>query len=182
MKDPMIELSVIIPTYQEKADSFVARALRAYPDDPRIEYLVVDCETTSDIKAQLRRPGLTFIDAPGSNRAQRLAMGLAQAKGELIVFHHPRSLLDPEALFYLLSLGNKKLWGGFTHSFDQKGMMLRWTSWYSNNIRPRLFGIVYLDHCLFFHRSLLTRPLPEIPIFEDTAISEILREQGSPKI
>ncbi len=178
----MIELSVIIPTYNELEDSRLIRSLACYPQDPRIEYLWVDFNTEEKVRNQIQRQDFIFIDVPHSNRAQRLAKGLSEAKAELILFHHPRSVLDPQGISYLLNLENKKSWGGFTHSFDQTSLMLRWTSWYSNQIRPKLFKIIYLDHCLFFHRSFMDQPLPEIPIFEDTALSEILRKKKRPLI
>jgi hypothetical protein len=94
----------------------------------------------------------------------------------------------------------KDWWGGFTHQFDNDNdgngntmgisnrpiisthWLLRFTSWYSNTIRSRprsiLFGygnILYLDHCIFFTRAALTRPIPPVQIFEDTELSMILR-------
>ena len=68
---------------------------------------------------------------------------------------------------------NEVTWGGLTHKFDVKHPLLKFTSWYSNMVRGRIREILYLDHCIFFKRSLLSEeaPVPEVDIFEDTLLS-----------
>ncbi|NQZ02804.1 MAG: glycosyl transferase, family 2, partial [Bdellovibrionales bacterium] len=118
----------------------------------------------------------------GSNRAERLQKGYELSSGSLVIFHHPRSLLAQGAFDWLLAEGQNLAWGGFTHEFDNSHPLLRFTSFYSNRIRPRFGRVVYLDHCIYFQRDLLDSPIPSIPIFEDTEISKILAKHGSPKI
>ncbi|MCW7500919.1 glycosyltransferase family protein [Leptospira soteropolitanensis] len=111
----------------------------------------------------------------GTSRAERLNMGFHKTKGELVLFHHPRSFLPPEAINHLIELSCKKVpeicWGGFLHQFDKEHMFLRLVSWYSNSIRFRRKGIVYLDHCIFFDRRLWKTDLKIQYIFEDTELS-----------
>ena len=49
---------------------------------------------------------------------------------------------------------------------------------FSNNIRSKFRSIIYLDHCLLIRRDLLLHVggIPQIDIFEDTKLSEGLRE------
>ncbi len=55
---------------------------------------------------------------------------------------------------------------------------LKFTSFYSNYIRGDLRGIYYLDHCIYSEKKLLEEIglVPEIDIFEDTAICIKLRK------
>lgn len=127
--------------------------------------------------------GLELLEMPdGDSRAARLQAGIEAAKAELVLLHHPRSLVAADGLRWLVEHSGEVSWGGFTHSFDWSHPVLRFTSWYSNRVRARLKGIVYLDHCVFFQKSLLTRPIPPVEIFEDTELSKILRESGPPKV
>ncbi|MCW7463688.1 glycosyltransferase family protein [Leptospira limi] len=108
-------------------------------------------------------------------RAERLNLGFHRSHGHMILFHHPRSLLTNDAIEFLIQESEKKeksiVWGGFTHQFDRRHILLQWISWYSNVIRIRWKGIVYLDHCIFFSRELWTSDLPVQYLFEDTELS-----------
>lgn len=116
------------------------------------------------------------------NRAERLNLGVQRAQGQMILLHHPRSRVDPSAIAYLVKNQDQKIWGGLTHQFDNPHSLLKFTSWYSNHVRAKFFRILYLDHCVFFHRSLWRSPIPDVPIFEDTLLSYQLRSFGPPRI
>ncbi len=151
-------LSVIIPTNNESDNSFFVRTLQSLSQFKEIEVICID-----------KSEALT--------RAERLNIGFQRAQGSMILFHHPRSFLVPEGIQYLIENKNKKMWGGFTHKFDVSHPLLKFTSWYSNRVRGQRLGVVYLDHCIFFHRSLWLNPLPAIEIFEDTVLSQNFNRQ-----
>lgn len=151
-------LSVVIPTNNETDNPFFMRTLQSLSQFNQIEVICIDKS-----------------DAP--SRAERLNIGFQRATGSMILFHHPRSYLDPQGIQFLLENKNKKFWGGFTHKFDVNHPLLKFTSWYSNRIRGQRQGVIYLDHCIFFHRSLWLGPLPSIEIFEDTILSQNLNRQ-----
>lgn len=156
-------LSVIFPTDSEPETDFLAEALTNLRQ-------VKDCEVI-----------LVGLDqAP--TRAERLNIGVHLAKGSMILFNHPRSRLDREGIEYLIRNSEKIMWGGFTHRFDLVHPLLAFTSWYSNRVRPRVQGILYLDHCIFFHRSLWRADIPAVAIFEDTLLSKELRLHSRPKL
>lgn len=120
------------------------------------------------------------------SRAERLNIGYHRAQGEIILFHHPRSFVDPNGIRILVEISqrpNRELqWGGFTHKFDMHHGLLKFTSWYSNRVRARLRGILYLDHCIFFDRRLWQGDLPNVDIFEDTLLSYIFRKVTMPTV
>lgn len=121
----------------------------------------------------------------GQSRAERLNIGFHRAKGQIVLFHHPRSVIDLSGIHFLIqrSLDHQRIlfWGGFTHRFDFSHPLLNFTSWYSNKVRAKR-GIVYLDHGVFFDRGLWKRDLPNVDIFEDTLLSNEFRKSCMPKI
>lgn len=154
-------LSVIIPTAGEIENIFFTKTLSMLAAFTEVEVICID-------------------RASAKTRAERLNQGFAKAKGSMILFYHPRSLLDPKGIQYLVQNSEIVFWGAFTHAFDVIHPLLRFTSWYSNKIRGKINGIFYLDHCIFFHRTLWKENLPAIEIFEDTVLSQILKNQIQP--
>ncbi len=121
-----------------------------------------------------------------ATRAERLNVGFHKAQADTILFHHPRSWLADTAFDELFEIKNINInnnllfWGGFTHQFDLSHFLLKFTSWYSNYVRgPR--GVLYLDHCLFFHRSLWKSEIAPVAIFEDTLLSQNLMKASGLK-
>jgi hypothetical protein len=176
-------LSVIIPTHQEKSDSWLKQMAVHYPrGNGRIQYLVVDHDTPSILFNSLDRDDFEVVTTHACTRAAKLQLGIERSQGEWVLCHHPRSVIELGGLESLLATTEgRPHWGGFTHSFDKRHWGLAWTSFYSNQVRPRLSSILYLDHCIYFHKSLLDRPIPDIPIFEDTELCKILRRHSRPQ-
>jgi hypothetical protein len=177
-----IRLSVVLPTHRENENTYLLKIAETYPQCPGLELIVVDSETSPSVLDKIKRPDFKISSLPQSTRAAKLNHGLEMSMGAMVLFHHPRSLVETQGLHYLIENHDHLVWGGFTHRFDQDDWGLKFTSWYSNRVRPQLSRILYLDHCVFFQRRLLTQKLPDIPIFEDTELSYILRKYGSPEI
>ncbi len=154
-------LSVIIPTAYESETVLFGQAVDCLAKYQNVELICVD-------------------KSEAKTRAERLNLGFERARGSMILFYHPRSFVDPKGIEYLIEHSEKILWGAFTHQFDHSHFLLKFTSWYSNKIRGQGRGIFYLDHCIFFHRSLRKKPIPPVEIFEDTVLSAQLRGQQSP--
>lgn len=127
---------------------------------------------------------MQIVQLETNSRAQKMNHAASLTQAETLLFLHPRSYLEKNALENL----SKKLqqndieWGAFSHQFDKKSFLLDFTSWYSNNIRGSISKIYYLDHCLFIKRSLFEKigGFPNLSIFEDTAICQKLRKHSSP--
>jgi hypothetical protein len=145
-------------------------------------------ETIHDARPQLEQTGtVKILESDATNRAQRLNHGIAASTGAVVLLHHPATLLpEVDALVNLQTAmaQSQSLWGGFHHRFDLDHWLLDFTSWYSNQIRVKRKGIVYLDHCIFVDRELLDRVgnVPDRDIFEDTLLSDRLRQFGMPTL
>lgn len=178
----MTRLSVILPTNNEAALDYLPRILARFAGRDDIELIVVDNASQDGTRQHIADSGAHCIDLPNSNRAQRLNAGIARAQGEWVLLHHPRSLAPADAPDLLAALPAAVRWGAFSHAFDQAHPLLAWTSWYSNRIRLDRTGIAYLDHCLFARRDTLPdNPVPDLDIFEDTALSRrLLATLGQP--
>jgi hypothetical protein len=132
-------------------------------------------------------PSFRVIETSATNRAQRLNVGIAASQGEVVLLHHPATLLPGEKALHWVDQAMQDStvqWGGFQHGFDWDHWLLRYTSWYSNQVRPRWSRILYLDHCIFVRRSLLTAigGVPDMDIFEDTVLSQRLGVVSAPRL
>ncbi len=126
---------------------------------------------------------IIYVDkSEAKSRAERLNRGFERSTGSMLLFYHPRSFVSTPGIEYLKSISEQKIWGGFTHQFDMDHWLLQFASWYSNRVRPKTSGVLYLDHCIFFHRSLFKKPIPAIDIFEDTLLSQQLSQSSKPVI
>jgi len=178
---------MIIPSLNDEAVPRMVRDYQAWSSD--IQLIIVEGgdpkEALAKISPELRQSYADFqhLSLPQSNRAQRLNRGIEEAKHPFILLKHPRSILSSQAISHALQLSEEEtpLWGGFEHCFDSRSLFLRLTSAYSNQIRGRLRGIYYLDHCIFFHRDLLTQPIPPFDVFEDTELCLLLLQEARPK-
>lgn len=170
-----MNVSVVIPVHRNGAD-WLPRILARLRE---VDGLEVICAGDAPPPVEA---GARFVRVEGPSRGARLQAGIDAAAHGTILLHHPRSMIAVDGLRWLASGGGAAGWGGFTHAFDWDHPLLRFTSWYSNRVRAGRRGIVYLDHCVYFDRKLLTRPIPPVDIFEDTELSLILRESGSPAL
>jgi hypothetical protein len=129
--------------------------------------------------------GWRVIASEAQNRAQRLTIGIAASTTAGVLLHHPATVLPARtALLQIDQAMNdvNVIWGGFHHGFDWDHWLLRFTSWYSNQVRARLGRILYLDHCIFARKSALDAisGVPDLDIFEDTVLSQKLQAFGPP--
>lgn len=177
-------MSVILPTYNEMALGFLPKIIAALTSCSDVEIIVVDRNSSDGTSEWLKEQPVQLISTEENSRASRLNIGVSKACGEIILLHHPRSILEPSALQLLVRAKDQLNWGGFTHVFDLPHPLLKFTSWYSNRVRAKRAGIVYLDHCIFVHRRLVTgKPfVPEVDIFEDTELSKKLLKHSRPQI
>ncbi len=158
-------LSVVIPTDRDTNCAILEKTLSSLSKFGNVEIICVDRKEAH-------------------SRAERLNIGFHRAKGEVILFNHPRSFVDPDGIQFLINKSldpnRNQFWGGFTHQFDVSHPFLKFTSWYSNKIRVMTRGILYLDHCIFFDRRLWKKNLPNVDIFEDTLLCYEFRKSIRP--
>lgn len=180
-------ISVVLPCVNEVRHGYLPQIIENLQAQAGAKELIAVVSPSTDETLPLLRSASQFrvITTPATNRAQRLNVGIQASQGDIVLLHHPATLLPPQTA--LLQVGQAfqapdVLWSGFRHQFDLDHWLLRYTSWYSSTIRPRWGRILYLDHCLAVRRSLLTDigGVPDLDIFEDTVLSQQLRRHGAP--
>ncbi len=180
----MILISVLIPCHNEEKNPYFYKNLETFQTFPEIEVILLDgnsSDRTKEIAALFSYKWISV--ASDSSRAGKFNRGAREARGSLLLLHHPRSEIDPAGLSELLE-SSDLTWGGFRHRFKDKHWILSFTSWYSNNVRSRLFKIVYLDHCIFVQKAIFDQigGFDDRRIFEDTLLCRKLRKIAAPKL
>ena len=182
-------ISVVLPCLNEMRHGYLPQILENLTQQQGPKQLIAvisPCQDeTRDIISQYS--AFEIIDSTAQNRAQRLTQGIAASNGDIVLLHHPATLLPEKVALEQIQTTLQDataVWGGFHHSFDWDHWLLRFTSWYSNTQRPRKRHILYLDHCMFAQRSVLESigGVPDMDIFEDTALSQALSQFGPPKL
>jgi len=165
-------LTIIIPTLNEEKTGYLEQILTAYRNEKDCDIICVDGGSVDNTLSIIAKYGVRLIETSISSRAGRLNVGIEEANTEMILLHHPRSILDVKAITELNNQTEYLSWGAFTHQFNIKHPLLKFTSWYSNYIRGDKRGVYYLDHCIFAKKELLIQVgmLPDIDIFEDTEL------------
>jgi hypothetical protein len=178
----MRKLAIIFPEFKLQNNSYIHQILSYYAKySENIEFVIVTRE------GNLNFENLSWVKViyhPTEKRGERLKIGLECSSAPMILFHHPRSIIENAGIEYLIKNYEKLQWGGFTHQFDHKHRLAyKFTSWYSNKIRGDIKGIYYLDHCIYGHRKILQKieQFPQMEIFEDTELSKQLLRIQKPK-
>ncbi|MGK0366898.1 MAG: GT2 family glycosyltransferase [Thermoproteota archaeon] len=175
------KLSLIIPTHNETHLYILEDNLKNYSLLKEVEIICVDGGSTDHTVDLIKSYPVKLIQGSGS-RSDLLNIGIQAAQSDYILLNHPRSSLSIETILKLIEQKTEMEWGALTHEFDQKHFLLNFTSWYSNKIRGDIFGIFYLDHCIFGKKSLFEDVglFPSVEIFEDTEISKKLLKLAKP--
>lgn len=178
-------LSVVIPTLNEEENPYFLQALELFSRFKGVEIIVSDGGSVDNTSTYCSKFKVKYLSNKTSSRAEKINVGIRESSSEMILLHHPRSIVCKEGVEYLIQNAMNLKWGGFLHSFDSDHPVLKFTSWYSNYIRGSLSGILYLDHCIFLKKSMALSigELPLVDIFEDTILSQkLLKTFGKPRI
>jgi glycosyltransferase involved in cell wall biosynthesis len=175
-------LSIVIPTLNESKTGYLSKIFDAYRVVADIEIICVDGGSTDNTVSLIKQSNAMLITTDKGSRAERLNEGIKQAKFDMVLLHHPRSIVDIEGIKALINQATEIHWGAFTHQFNVQHPLLDFTSWYSNRIRGDRRGVYYLDHCLFAQKQLLLDVglFPPVEIFEDTEICLKLNKKAKP--
>lgn len=182
-------ISVVLPCVNELRHGYlptILENLQAQQGDK--ELIAVVSPSTDETLALLQAaPQICVIKSDANNRAQRLNVGIQASQGDIVLLHHPATVLPPAVALRQIEQAFQNptvMWSGFHHQFDLDHWLLRYTSWYSSVVRPCWGQILYFDHCLAVRRSLLDDigGVPDMDIFEDTALSQRLKQSGAPAI
>ena len=176
-------ITVIVSVFNEEKNPYFLQILKQFENDPFFELICVDGGSRDNTQALVSEHHATLLILDKSTRAARLNLGIRHATHPCVLLHHPRSMLSSEALSFLKKNHTTLDWAAFTHQFDHTHFFLKFISWYSNHVRVQKKNIVYLDHCIIIKKTYLDAPaMPDIAIFEDTALSHILQSYCKPKL
>ncbi|MEM6518233.1 MAG: glycosyltransferase [Cyanobacteria bacterium P01_D01_bin.71] len=182
-------ISVVLPCVNELRHGYLPQIIDNLQNQQGEKELIAVASPSIDQTLEHLRaaPQFRVIESLAQNRAQRLNVGIQASQGEIVLLHHPATLLPEKTALIQIDKAFQDpdvMWSGFRHQFDLDHWLLRYTSWYSSTVRPRWGQILYLDHCLAARRSLLDdiNGVPDMDIFEDTVLSQRLRTQGPPVI
>jgi len=187
-----MRLSIILPCLNEIRHGYLDRILTNLIAQIGEKEIIVVVSPSNDGTDKVleeyaaQYSEIQVVRSLAKNRAQRLNDGIAVSRGEIILLHHPATLLPERIALQIIdqaiTAGNN--WGAFQHTFDFSHWLLHFTSWYSNNVRVKHKGIVYLDHCPFIDRQILAqiKNIPDLDIFEDTVLSDRLRQFSKPML
>lgn len=180
-------ISVILPCFNEMRHGYLPQILANLRQQQGDREIIAAVSPSQDDTAAAiaAYPEIKLIQTDATNRAQRLNAGVAASSGEVLLLHHPATLLPEHTALSQIEIvlsDPTVQWGGFRHQFDLDHWLLRFTSWYSTTQRGQRGGILYLDHCPFLRRSQWDQVggMPDLDIFEDTVFCEKLRELGLP--
>ncbi|HXH31743.1 MAG TPA: glycosyltransferase [Bacteriovoracaceae bacterium] len=176
-------LSIVFSCYNEGTNPFFAESLKQLlllQEKISLEVICVDGGSTDCTLSLIRDHGFSVIAGTETSRGARYHTGAERASNELLLFHHPRSIISVAGIIHLATHARTFQWGAFTHRFDSPHPVLTFTSWYSNHVRGDLRSIYYLDHCLFVRKELLNKigGFPQTEIFEDTELCLRLRKHS----
>jgi hypothetical protein len=183
-------ISVLLSAYNEEENAYfwetLSRIEKLRQQGFVIEAIVGATPGRDKTISRLLDLNISVVEIETSMRAERYNAAFKKIRfkeDHYVLLHHPRSLLNNEGYTQLLSLDQGLKWGAFTHRFDLSHPLLRFTSWWSNQVRGDLKHIFYLDHCLFVKHSLLQEigGVPAFEVFEDTQLCLKLRERSRPR-
>jgi rSAM/selenodomain-associated transferase 2 len=176
-------ISVIIPLLND-AESLAAQRsrLRALQAEGH-EVIIVDGGSRDDSRRVAGEITPKVIDCePG--RALQMNAGADAACGELLLFLHADTRIEPGAIQALLAQREQRgeaFWRRFDVRLDGDHFFYRVIETMMN-LRSRITGIATGDQAMFVSRALFQRldGYPRIPLMEDVALSQRLRKCAAP--
>lgn len=182
-------VSVVLPCLNELRHGYLPKILANLAQQQGDHELIAVVSPSQDhtLTTLQQTVGWRVIASEAQNRAQRLTTGIVASSSEIVLLHHPATVLPSHRALQEIeqAMADPQLiWGGFHHGFDWDHWLLRFTSWYSNRVRARWGQVLYLDHCIFARKSALEAiyGVPDLDIFEDTALSQKLQPLGPPRL
>jgi rSAM/selenodomain-associated transferase 2 len=171
-------VSVIIPALDEKPR--IERALGS-TRAPGVERIVVDGGSRDGTAGAARALGAERVVESPPGRSRQLAHGVELAQGDVLLFLHADSRLEPGWVEELRrALSDPRVAGGaFRLRFESPRLAYRALE-LGVRLRTRLGGLPYGDQALFARRCVLDRSgaLAPTPIFEDLDLARRIRRHG----
>ncbi len=177
-----MRLTVIVPALNES--SAIAACLEPLQPARRggHEVLVVDGGSTDDTRERAAPLADRVLEGP-RGRAVQMNHGAHAASGDVLWFLHADTRVPEDAVDLIVDAchGGRRTWGRFDVTLDAPGLAFRVIET-GINLRSRFSGIATGDQGIFVSRRLFDAVggFPELPLMEDVAMSQALRQRGLP--
>ena len=176
-----MRLSIIIPCYN---DATALRAcLQRLQGMSDVECIVADASPGSECREIATALGATIVTFAQPGRGPQMNGGAAVATGEVLIFNHCDTQLTATHLAAVracMAEENPPVLAGAFYKCPEHHYPL--VTWGNESIRAwvRDWGPIYGDQTIFFRRSHFHAlgGFPAIPIMEDVAMSQRLRNAG----
>lgn len=150
-----MKISVIVPTFHD--GGFAEKNLKVLRDNREIEVIVVAAEKVGR-----------------ANRAFQMNLGACQARGEVLIFLHVDTRIEPSDLWIIhriLKEDRKLVGGAFRFALDQTHWRARVIE-FGVRLRELIFRLPYGDQAIFVRRSVFEKigGYPDVPILEDVLL------------
>jgi len=191
-------ISIVIPALNEALNlplllSDIEQAI-THCQPSSIEVIVVDGGSSDNTQALAEASAIARFIRAERGRARQCLAGVQASSGDLLWFVHADSRLSSDCLQALLALAETSrakalspsedpnpIWGRFDIGFNVAQYRFLVLAWFINQ-RSRWSGIATGDQGIFVSRSLLQQVggLADIPLMEDVALSQSLKEIQKP--
>ena len=156
-------ISVIIPSLNDGVH--LKRNLSGLEKDPRIEVIVIEAE----------KIGI-------ANRAHQMNVGAMKAKGDLLVFLHADTKINPNDLTQLSQKMKQRpelVGGAFRFALDGEGIKPRLIE-FGARLRELVFRLPYGDQAIFIRKKVFEEigGYPEVPVLEDVLLIREMKSRG----
>lgn len=174
-----LKVSVIIPTYNES--TVLSETLTRMQQHHPFEIIIGDGGSEDDTVTIARRHGVSVV--PGMRgRAAQMNAAAGEAKGDLLLFLHADSYVDPPGYLKMIETMASRpyLGGAFSLQIDSPLPALkrisRWANW-----RSRYLNLVYGDQGIFVRREAFHKlqGFSSLPICEDLDFFRRLKKRGA---
>lgn len=179
----MTRVSVIIPVLNDAESLKSQQSLLGAVRGRGHEIIVVDGGSRDGSRRVAREITPNVLEA-ARGRAAQMNAGARAATGEMLLFLHADTHLEPQALqsaLEQLQRHGEPCWGRFEVRLDGEHWLYRVIETMMN-LRSRVTGIATGDQAICVSRTLFERAggFPLIPLMEDVALSKRLRKRASP--
>lgn len=171
-------ISIIIPTLNEAET--LPQTLKALQNLPHVEVIVVDGGSLDDT-VRIAVDWNVRVVCSAAGRAHQMNVGAAVANGDILLFLHADTVLPRQfdRLVRQTLMQPRVIAGAFKLAIDGHTPGLRLVEW-GVNMRSRLCQMPYGDQAIHLPATTFRAigGFPELPIMEDFALVQQLRQHG----
>lgn len=177
-----MRVSVVVPVREE--EKRVAEDLRALSLREEFHEVVVSARDCPREFWEILRgvPRLRRVFPPLAGRGPQMNAGAAAAEGDVLLFLHADTHLEPGAARAVCeALRDPRTAGGaFRLGILHRGLRYRLKEW-GANLRSRLLGLPFGDQAFFVRRAAFRAAggFPDWPLFEDVGFLRRIRPLGA---